>query len=244
MAFVRINEEFYDHPRHRGADAAEIGLWVAAIAWCNRNQSDDGRIPKSKLSGLVSVRNMRKVVAGLVERGSFIDHPETREYEIRDYADYQLPDKVRDLREKRSTAGKKGAEARWNANGNRMANAITGAMANRCPDTDTDTGTDMSSSNYDDNDMNCVAIPSSSSWSSSEVLDKALDLYVQHSRATYRNPISNPLRFTQSVRRNVITEQGAALTAYLTDHPEATAFEIVEHVLGVTTSDLIRSGVA
>ncbi|PBC71530.1 hypothetical protein BX265_6140 [Streptomyces sp. TLI_235] len=45
MAWVRISDDFYDHPKFDAAGALGIALWVASLAWCNRNLTD-GLIPR------------------------------------------------------------------------------------------------------------------------------------------------------------------------------------------------------
>lgn len=164
MAWVKIDEHFYDHPKWAEAPGDSIALWLAAMAWCNRNDSLDGFIPASKLIGLVNVRNVKRTAADLVHRQAF--HPQTRGgasgYLIHDYPEFQQPEKVREIAAKRSANGKKGAAVRWGARQSAaehaaaplppdhqandmalaiatgVASAIANGVANRCPDTDTD----------------------------------------------------------------------------------------------------------
>lgn len=122
MAFVRIDQEFYDHPKWATAPGDSIALWVAAMAWCNRNESWDGYIPANKLAGLVNVRNVKRTIADLCQRVAFIVDGDG--YLIHDYPEYQQNEKVRKVREARSEAGRKGAESRWRRAGKPMASAI------------------------------------------------------------------------------------------------------------------------
>ena len=46
MARVLIDSRIYDHPKYIGYGAAEIGLIVCAIVYCNRNRTD-GVVPKN-----------------------------------------------------------------------------------------------------------------------------------------------------------------------------------------------------
>jgi hypothetical protein len=125
VAWVRIDDQFYDHPKWASAPGDSIALWLASMAWCNRSESWDGYIPAAKLSGLVKVRNVKRTVADLCERRAF--HVDGDGYLIHEYAEYQQNEKVKEIRRKRSEAGKKGAAARW---GERMADAIEEPMAN------------------------------------------------------------------------------------------------------------------
>jgi hypothetical protein len=132
MSWVRIDDHFYDHPRWATAPGDSIALWLAAMAWCNRNDSFSGFIPELKLAGLVGVRNVKATTKDLVDRGAF-DVTEGG-YLITSYEEYQQNDRVKAVREARSAAGKKGAAVRWgvkddgkpdgnchsNSNGNEM----------------------------------------------------------------------------------------------------------------------------
>jgi hypothetical protein len=161
MAWVRIDEHFYDHPKWCDAPGDSIALWVAAMAWCNRNDSTEGFIPATKACRLLSLRRPRVVLEDLCNRGAF--HQVADGYVIHDYTEYQQPEKVKEIAAKRSASGKKGAAVRWgerlraadyaqappltDAMAPDMANAMANPMANRWPDTDTDTDTSSSSSN-------------------------------------------------------------------------------------------------
>jgi hypothetical protein len=111
MAWVKIDEKFYDHPKWASAPGDSIALWLASMAWCNRNESREGFIPASKLHGLVNVKNVKKTADDLVNRGAFDVAAEG--FVIHDYAEYQQPDKVQQISAARSENGKKGAAARW-----------------------------------------------------------------------------------------------------------------------------------
>lgn len=137
--WVKLDDEFYDHPKWAGAPGDSIALWVAMIAWCNRNDSTEGFIPALKTRGLVNVRNVKATLADLCVRGEPpVIRAEGHGYVIHDYAEYQQPEKVRDIAAKRSAAGTRGANKRWNKPiANDMANAIANAppnvIANGCP---------------------------------------------------------------------------------------------------------------
>lgn len=140
MPWVKIDEEFYDHPKWASAPGDSIALWLAAMAWCNRNDSTEGFIPAVKLRGLVNIRNVGKTTIDLTARDAF--HPEEREgvhgYLIHDYVEYQQPEKVRQIAAKRAAAGMKGATARWGnsdhpSKANGMATPMANAIAHECP---------------------------------------------------------------------------------------------------------------
>ena len=111
MAWVKIDENFYDDPRWADAPCESIAVWLAAMAWCNRNQSTTGFIPEAKTRGLVNAKNASKTCADLVARGAF--KKVIGGYVIRNYVEYQQPEKVQELSRKRSEVGKRGAAIRW-----------------------------------------------------------------------------------------------------------------------------------
>jgi hypothetical protein len=152
MAWVRIDEHFYDHPKWADAPGDSIALWLAAMAWCNRNESIEGYIPARKTRGLVNVRNLKATLVDLVKREAI--HVEGDGYVIHDYAEFQQPEKVREIARKRARAGAKGAAVRWGEHRRRaemvddpghtddmappMANGMASAIAKTWPDTDSD----------------------------------------------------------------------------------------------------------
>lgn len=121
MAWVKIDDQFYDHPKWADAPGDSIALWLAAMAWCNRNESFDGYIPAVKCGGLVAVRSVKRTCDDLVNRRGFVPHQAG--FIIHGYAEWQQNEKVKAIREKRSAAGRAGAAARWGEIANGMANA-------------------------------------------------------------------------------------------------------------------------
>lgn len=125
MSWVRIDDHFYDHPKWATAPGDSIALWLAAMAWCNRNESWEGFIPAKKLAGLVNISSVKRTIKDLVDRRAFV--PQNDGFVIHEYPEYQQNEKVRLIREKRSQAGRKGASARWGTTGPVMASAIANA---------------------------------------------------------------------------------------------------------------------
>lgn len=112
MAWVLIDDEFYDHPKWRTAPGDSIALWVAAIAWCNRSEQWEGRIPTNKLAGLVNIRNSRRTIVDLEVRQAM--HRDGDSHVVHDFAEWQRVEKKKAISEARRAAGKKGATGRWN----------------------------------------------------------------------------------------------------------------------------------
>ncbi|MDT0302935.1 hypothetical protein [Streptomonospora wellingtoniae] len=112
MAWVRLSDDFYDHPKFDKAGSLGIALFAAGLAWCNRNLTD-GFIPRKTALRLLdfedvveAVRNAdrnavtnvtdnaaltpaiaRNTVQLLVDTGLW--HEVEGGYEVHDYLDYQ-----------------------------------------------------------------------------------------------------------------------------------------------------------
>lgn len=147
MVWVKIDDHFDEHPKWSDAPGDSVALWLAAMAWCNRNDSIEGFIPTLKLHGRVHVRNLKRTIADLVARDVF--HPVEGGFLIHDYPEYQQPEKVKEIRGKRAAAGRKGAAVRWGEKARAaeyadappptddmappIAIAMPNAMATECP---------------------------------------------------------------------------------------------------------------
>lgn len=224
MAWVRIDEHFYDHPRWATAPGDSIALWLACMAWCNRNESDTGYIPTIKTQGLVNVRNLRATLRDLVERGAI--EVEEGGFIVHDYVSFQQNDKVRMIREKRRAAGKKGAEHRWRPDtkqdGNEDGKCHSKPMATSIPKTDTDTERDLHTQTTD---IIPHSLPSSSS------VDISLSIAA---RAVYEgNPdrceTGDERRYVAGILRHMQTERRADATQLIANglHPVDVASKLV-----------------
>jgi hypothetical protein len=100
MGWVRLDDDFYDHPRFAAIDALAIGWWVAGLAWSNRNLTD-GRIPKNRARMLLPLDGLAYVSGSYsgedAKAAAVIDQLESAglweddgtAYVIRDYHQYQ-----------------------------------------------------------------------------------------------------------------------------------------------------------
>jgi hypothetical protein len=57
MAWVRIDDAFYDHHKFQQVNALGVAIWVAGLAWSNRNLSD-GFIPERTAHRLVDLHGI------------------------------------------------------------------------------------------------------------------------------------------------------------------------------------------
>lgn len=74
MAWVRISDDFYDHPKFDAAGALGIALWVAGLAWCNRNLTD-GLIPRRTALRLLDYEDAAEAVRAADDRNGVTNAP-------------------------------------------------------------------------------------------------------------------------------------------------------------------------
>lgn len=232
MSWIRIDDHFYDHPKWATADGDSIAMWLAAMAWCNRNESFDGYIPAHKIAGLIKVRNAKATCADLVKREALSRHGDG--FLIRNYAEWQQNEKVKAIREKRAENGKKGAAARWGQMANGMASAIANANAGA---TDPAWQTDGKAHGNED-----APPPTTHSAGVSEQLDNSDSLRMLslsanlYAQAVYdSDPAactkSTPERYMAGIAKNARGDHGDAVEEYLRRHPHASALEIAQTVM-------------
>lgn len=65
MAWVRLSDDFYDHPKFQRVGALGVALWAEGLAWSNRNLSD-GRIPRNVARRLVDFEEVAETVMDAV----------------------------------------------------------------------------------------------------------------------------------------------------------------------------------
>lgn len=100
MSWVRVSDDFYDHPKFATLSPAAVGLWVATLAYANRNLTDGvlpARAPFAVL-GFADATTASAVVEELLAAGLWHepDHncdacaePGVRSFVIHDYMDFQ-----------------------------------------------------------------------------------------------------------------------------------------------------------
>lgn len=130
MAWVRLSDDFYDHPKFDKAGVLGIALFTAGLAWANRNLTD-GFIPRKAALRMLdfedavdAVRNAdrngvtntlhnddltpaitRSTVQALVDAGLW--HVEEDGYRIHDYLDYQYSKEQIEASQKSNAARQK-----------------------------------------------------------------------------------------------------------------------------------------
>lgn len=155
MTWVRIDDQFDEHPKHQQAGPLAWALWSAGLAYCNRNLTD-GFIPHSKAQTLVNWQfseppddqGRRRLVTVGITSGCAGDDV-TNEYVIKlllsaglwepceggylvhDYKDYQ-PSRRQVLEQRKQTAQRvsRFKQRKANAKGNAVTNVVNGSVGN------------------------------------------------------------------------------------------------------------------
>lgn len=155
MAWVRISDDFYDHPKFQQLTGVGVSMWVAGLAYANRNLTD-GFVPVRMACALVDQDSLGYSMYGPGQEGSaaanglvsLVDaglwHEEGHGCErcpqppagsiiMHDYLDYQ-PSRVdvEKRADERSQAGRKGAQKRWGGkpDGNSHSNSHSNSHGN------------------------------------------------------------------------------------------------------------------
>jgi hypothetical protein len=110
---VNLDDTFPDHPKVAGLSDRAFRLHVSGICYSNRHLTD-GLVPASVLPRLMGGPPGR-ALEELTDRGMWIPVLGSAEaYSIHDYLDWNRSrEQVLSERERRSKAGRRGAEARW-----------------------------------------------------------------------------------------------------------------------------------
>lgn len=117
MPWLRIEDTFVENEKISGLRDRTFRVHVAALCFCARNLTDGHLSAKSlKILAVVLEFPIKRQTQELIEAGLW--KPCGDGVVINDYLDYN-PDAetVKKLREERRSAGRKGAAARWNGNG-------------------------------------------------------------------------------------------------------------------------------
>jgi hypothetical protein len=113
MAWVRLDDQFPDHPKVAGLSNDALCLHITAMCWTAKQQTD-GKLPSRLLSRLAwRCQDPAMASHELVEAGVW-EVDDVDGWNIHDYGEYN-PTKANaeEISAKRSEAGKIGAAARW-----------------------------------------------------------------------------------------------------------------------------------
>lgn len=62
MAWVRLSDDFYDHPKFQRVGALGVALWTSSLAWSNRNLTD-GVVPRAVARRLLDFEDVVDAIA-------------------------------------------------------------------------------------------------------------------------------------------------------------------------------------
>jgi len=106
MPWIKLDDEFAEHPKVEALGNEAFRLHLMALCYCGKHLTD-GRIPR----GWATRRASADVLAELEHGGLW--QPADDGWVIHDYLDYNpTREQALDLKEKRSTAGRKGGRSR------------------------------------------------------------------------------------------------------------------------------------
>lgn len=104
---IRLANSMPEHPKIIGLSDAAFRLWIEAICFCSR-QETDGQIPKPMMRRL----GQAKVIKELMSVG-LLDEMTDR-FDVHDYLRHQRSAaEIRSFRESKAERGTKGAHMRW-----------------------------------------------------------------------------------------------------------------------------------
>jgi hypothetical protein len=114
MTWVRLDDNFPDHPKIERLSNEAYRLFVDALCHCGRYRTD-GRIQGTAVARLTAgkMRRPQKIVAELVDAGLWIADLEDG-YVVSGYLKYQpSAAEIAERSAKRAEAGRIGASRRW-----------------------------------------------------------------------------------------------------------------------------------
>ena len=126
MAWVKIDDQFTDHPKIVAVGPLAAWMYVCGLTYCGRYLTD-GWIPRGQIRKLADVDNPSELVAKLVASGLWDEQEDG--YRVHDYLEYNPTAKeVKATREARSKAGRRGGFK--SGESKREAKAVANAIAN------------------------------------------------------------------------------------------------------------------
>jgi hypothetical protein len=128
--WAKIDDGFFDHPKARAAGKDGRALFLASLCWAGRSQLE-GVIDRSVLQLLAAKAEVKAVPTArrLVEVRLWEVHPDG--WLIHDYLDYNpSADKVKEIRDKRAEAGRRGGQKSKRPGSKPEANCLANDDAN------------------------------------------------------------------------------------------------------------------
>jgi hypothetical protein len=215
MAWARVDDAWWSHPKVMGLSLAARGLWISALSWsCHQ------RKPIVPRSFLAMVGGSEDIAAELVGAGLW--EPSADGWAICSWAEYQ----DRSLSEKRAEAGRKGGQRKQTA-----SKPEANAQANGCLD-------EANGQAGPSHPIPTQPIPSSSS-SSVLPVDSVLDSVATARLAAAKRTgaVRNPKAWIRAVRADLAGDaEVLAQAAYLCERFDDDPWRIAEVIEGTRPS--------
>jgi hypothetical protein len=133
--YIKLHDGMPENHKIVGLSDAGFRLYIEALCWCSRNQSD-GKMPPAALRRLGSVKAQKEIgAAGLLhvdERGNWVIH---------DYLEHQRSkEQIEAMKEQRRSAGRSGGLAKAKRDAKQVAKQTAKQNGGKSvADTETDT---------------------------------------------------------------------------------------------------------
>ena len=239
MSWVKLDDQFPDHPKLLSVTPSARWLYVCALCYSARYLTD-GRIPKAVIGNLAGTRSAHKDALQLCCARLFLD--DDSDYVIHDYLEYNPRGKeVRasrsEVAEKRSLAGKKGAAARWGrdlpdgkADGKPIASAIANGWQTdgKAMAPSPSPSPKQSSSASHGTFRGVSETPDDDDDDDEKKVQQALDLVAD--RRTDRKQPENPSGYRRVVRASLNNGEADELRDHLERHPHLTASDLADRL--------------
>lgn len=127
--WFKVDDSFYDHPKVFDAPDSAVALWIRAGSWSARNLTD-GFVPANLPARLCD--DPDTAIRQLIDRGLW--RRTKGGYLFHEWAHYQpTADETRELKRKRTEAGKKGGQAKANKQTASKCQASANGVAKQNP---------------------------------------------------------------------------------------------------------------
>lgn len=225
MPWVKVDDQFQDHPKFLDVSLAAVGLWVAGLAYCSRYLTDG----KMSSSAVRRLGGTKKLCDELQAVGLWTTTTDGG-WQIHDYLQYNpSSDQVRDLREKRAEAGKRGGEARGRqkqteANVKQIAKHVADPRLSPRP---------VPSPFTEVTTLRDTSRPSSTGDDDDQIASEALTAVGRrrHTRTLAANRVTdNPAQHERACIANAHAEYGDQARTWRQAHPDGTIDDLVAHL--------------
>jgi hypothetical protein len=171
MAWFKVDDGFYDHPKVADLPDSAVALWTRAASYCMKHLTD-GAVPRRIARRFVD--NFEESTAALVKSGLWEE--DGTDYQFHDWADYQpTREELLKDRKKRSVGGAVGNHRRWHVEKGKVDPSCAYCRSS-------DRSTDRSSDRIPDGGP--------ISPDSAPILDRSSDRYSDRSSESHPSPPS------------------------------------------------------